>query len=108
MYNIFDNAIKYKKDDSLKITVSTKNNNKGVIVTIIDEGIGIAKEAQKRVFEKFYRVPTGNVHNVKGFGLGLSYVKVIIDAHNGEIKVDSEPNKGSKFEIFLPFASVNK
>ena len=108
LYNMFDNAIKYKKDDYLKISVSTRNNNKGVFVTIIDEGIGIAKDAQKRVFEKFYRVPTGNIHNVKGFGLGLSYVKVIIDAHNGEIKVDSELGKGTKFEIFLPFGTVNK
>lgn len=107
-YNIFDNAIKYKKDDSLKISVSTKNNERGIIVTITDDGIGISKENQKKIFEKFYRVPTGNIHNVKGFGLGLSYVKVIIDAHDGEIQVDSEPGKGSRFDIFLPFASVNK
>jgi signal transduction histidine kinase len=107
-YNIFDNAIKYKKDDSLKISVSTKNNDRGIIVTITDDGIGISKENQKKIFEKFYRVPTGNIHNVKGFGLGLSYVKVIIDAHDGEIQVDSEPGKGSRFDIFLPFASVNK
>ena len=107
-YNIFDNAIKYKKDDSLKISVSTKNNERGIIVTITDEGIGISKENQKKIFEKFYRVPTGNIHNVKGFGLGLSYVKVIIDAHDGEIQVDSEPGKGTRFDIFLPFASVNK
>lgn len=102
-YNLLDNAIKYKKDDHLKITLATKNNAKGIIVSIIDEGIGIPKDSQKKVFEKFYRAPTGNIHNVKGFGLGLSYVQVIVAAHGGDIRVESEPGKGSRFDVFLPF-----
>jgi two-component system phosphate regulon sensor histidine kinase PhoR len=108
LYNLFDNAIKYKKDDGLHLSVTTRNNAKGVIITITDDGIGISKENQKRIFEKFYRVPTGNIHNVKGFGLGLSYVKIICNAHGGDITVDSDVGKGSTFQIFLPFTSVNK
>lgn len=107
-YNVFDNAIKYKKENHLKITVKTRSTNKGVLISIEDEGIGISREDQKKVFEKFYRVPTGNIHNVKGFGLGLSYVKVILTAHGGDIKVDGDVGKGSRFEMFVPFTTVNK
>ncbi|MBN4049764.1 HAMP domain-containing histidine kinase, partial [Bacteroidales bacterium AH-315-N07] len=101
VYNLLDNANKYSSDKP-QISISTENQNSSILLIIEDEGIGMSKEAQKHIFDKFYRVPKGNIHNVKGFGLGLSYVCKIIKAHSGNIRVDSEINKGSKFEICIP------
>lgn len=102
--NLLDNAIKYSSGKP-EIKVATSDHSGGVLISVSDNGIGMSKEAQKRVFEKFYRVPTGNVHNVKGFGLGLSYVKAMVEAHGGAIRLKSEVNKGTTFEVFIPHSN---
>lgn len=104
IYNLLDNAIKYAKvDEAPKIEVTTRASATHFIVSIKDNGVGMGKETLKKIFDKFYRIPTGNIHNVKGFGLGLSYVKLMLDAHNGQIQASSKPQKGSVFEFALPF-----
>lgn len=103
--NLMENALKYTKQTP-KISVLTKNEAGNIIISVRDNGIGISKEDQKRIFDKFYRVPTGNIHNVKGFGLGLSYVKLIVDQHHGSIRIKSEADKGSSFDIHLPLQNT--
>ena len=109
LFNLMENAVKYRREDvPLKIAVSTENKHNNVVVTIADNGIGIRKENLKKIFEKFYRVHSGNKHDVKGFGLGLAYVRNIVQLHHGHIYAESEPLKGTKFIIILPTIKNNQ
>ena len=104
LFNLLDNAVKYRKQDvPLRLFVRTKNENGKLIISVEDNGIGIKKEYLKKVFDRFFRVPTGNTHDVKGFGLGLAYVRKIIEDHQGSIRAESgNDNIGTKFIITLP------
>jgi two-component system, OmpR family, phosphate regulon sensor histidine kinase PhoR len=102
--NLLDNANKYSPDQPC-IRIESRDTAGGVLLAVEDKGMGMSRDTQLRVFDKFYRVPTGNLHNVKGFGLGLSYVKAIVKAHNGHIRLQSELGKGSRFEVFIPGAT---
>jgi len=101
LISLLDNAIKYSPENPT-ILLSTINSGNRVIISIEDQGIGMNSETQKKIFDKFFRVTSGNIHNIKGFGLGLSYAKAIVLSHKGEIKVTSEVDKGSRFDIILP------
>lgn len=105
-FNLLDNANKYYREKP-EIEIKTENDSSHIYIEIKDNGIGMKKEDQKRVFDRFYRVPTGNVHNVKGYGLGLSYVYDIVKKHGGEINVTSEFGKGTTFKIKLPYGREN-
>ena len=103
VFNLMDNAVKYKRaDEPLCLTIHTWNEPGKICLSVQDNGIGIKKENLKRVFDRFYRVHTGNRHDVKGFGLGLAYVKKVIQDHRGTIRAESELGVGTKFIIVLP------
>lgn len=101
-FNLLDNAVKYRSDRNLLLKVRSWNEKDNILISVEDNGVGIKKEHLRKVFDRFYRVPTGNVHNVKGFGLGLAYVRKIVENHNGSIRAESEFNNGTKFIISLP------
>ena len=107
VFNLMDNAVKYKRDEeALRLTIRTWNERDRYCLSIEDNGIGIRKDNLKRLFERFYRVHTGNRHDVKGFGLGLAYVKKVIQDHHGSIRVESEYGAGTKFIIVLPLLKI--
>jgi two-component system phosphate regulon sensor histidine kinase PhoR len=99
--NLLDNAIKYSSGKP-ELKLETKNNNGSLLILVSDKGIGMSKEEQKHVFDRYYRAPTGDRHDVKGFGIGLSYSRMIIDAHKGSINVWSKKNYGSTFTVIIP------
>jgi two-component system phosphate regulon sensor histidine kinase PhoR len=103
IFNLMDNAIKYSKEQP-EISIATSNTATALSITISDNGIGIPKDQLSKIFEKFYRVPKGDLHDVKGFGLGLSYVKNMVEMHKGSITVNSKIDEGTKFSINLPLA----
>lgn len=105
IFNLVDNALKYSEEKP-RIEITTQDRLDGIAISIKDNGIGISEENQKKIFDTLYRVPTGNIHNTRGFGLGLSYVKAVVEKHGGEILVDSELEKGSTFTIHLPNKQV--
>ncbi|MEO1448451.1 MAG: HAMP domain-containing sensor histidine kinase, partial [Bacteroidota bacterium] len=100
--NLLDNARKYT-DGPPDVTITSENDPRGIWVKVSDKGVGMTADAARKVFDQFYRIPTGNVHTVKGFGLGLSYAKAIVQQHGGDISVESKPGQGSIFAVFLPF-----
>jgi two-component system phosphate regulon sensor histidine kinase PhoR len=101
--NLIENSVKYCKDDvPLKINITTKDAFQGIDIIIEDNGIGMPNDVLYKIFDKFYRVPTGNIHNVKGFGLGLNYVKELTESHYGRVDVYSQEGKGSIFTVYLP------
>ena len=100
IYTLIDNAVKYSPETP-KIIISAQDSPGSILISVKDNGVGIKKEYQKQIFDKFFRVPSGDVHNVKGFGLGLSYVKMIIEAHGGEVRVESTENIGSTFSVLI-------
>jgi signal transduction histidine kinase len=107
MFNLLDNAVKYSGEQPY-IKVVTRDVKEGIMVAVEDNGIGIRKKDQKKIFDQFYRVPTGNLHDVKGFGLGLNYVKKMVEQHNGQIDLVSEYKKGTRFEIIIPNHNTKK
>jgi two-component system phosphate regulon sensor histidine kinase PhoR len=103
LFNLLDNAIKYNQR-APELNVSTSSDSKQIIIEVKDNGIGMMADQLKKIFHRFYRVSTGNVHDVKGFGLGLNYVKIIVEAHKGKVSAESEPGVGSSFKIIIPLA----
>jgi two-component system, OmpR family, phosphate regulon sensor histidine kinase PhoR len=107
IYNLVDNAVKYTEKEP-RIILATHSTDDGILLRVTDNGIGIPRAEQQKIFDKLYRVPTGNIHNAKGFGLGLSYARTVVERHGGRIDVESEPGRGSTFTIFLPYEHVRE
>ena len=105
--NLLDNAVKYSRDKK-HITIKTGRDHNFKYIDITDEGIGIARKHQAEIFEQFYRAPTGDIHTTKGSGLGLTLVKKIMDAHHGQVTVESSPGKGSTFRLKFPLQKDQK